>query len=191
MGDRVAWWVAILMMSLVLVASYWYAQDLRGQGGGDTGRIGQVDFFAEKIALTGFDVLGRGHYRLFADRMTHYGNSDDVDLTEPRLLSMRTDQPLLQAVARRAHVHNNAETVQMSGAVVVTRAGDANHPPLRLETEELYTAPDDDRYWTDAPVRMHGGDSVMQGVGMDYDNVTRHLDLRARVTGDFPPRSQP
>lgn len=191
MGERVAWWIAILMMSLVLVASYWYAQTLRGQGGADTGRIGQVDFFADHIALTVFDAQGRGHYRLFADRMTHFGNSDDVDLTQPHLLSMRTDQPLLQAVAQLAHVHNNAETVDMSGAVVLTRAADAEHPALRLETEELLMAPDDDRFWSDAAVQMHGGTSIMQGVGMDYDNVTRKLQLRARVTGDFPPRSKP
>ena len=191
MGDRVASWVAILMLTLVLVASYWYAQSLRGQSAGDTGRIGQIDFFAQQIALTGFDAQGRGHYRLFADRMTHFGNSDDVDLTEPRLLSMRTDEPRLQAVARKAHVHNNGETVQMSGDVVLTRAGDAAHPPLRLETERLMAAPDDDRFWTDAPVQMRGGDSRLQGVGMDYDNVARRMELRSHVSGDFPPRSRP
>lgn len=191
MGDRIAWWIAILMMTGVLLASYWYAQSLRGQGGGEPGRIGQIDFFAEQIALTSFDELGRGHYRLFADRMTHFGNSDDVDLVAPRLLSMRTDQPQLQAVARQAHVHNNGETVQMSGAVVVTRAADGAHPPLRLETEVLNVAPDDDRFWTDAPVQLHGGASTMQGVGMQYDNIARRLELRARVNGDFPPRSAP
>jgi LPS export ABC transporter protein LptC len=191
MGERVASWFAILMMLIVLGSSYWYAQTLRNQGVGDSGRIGQVDFFAEKIALTGFDVQGRGHYRLFADRMTHYGNSDDVDLTNPRLLSMRTDQAQVQATARTAHVENNAETVQMREDVVVTRAGDSSRPPMRLETEVLFAAPDDDHFWTDAPVRMHSGEAVMRAVGMDFSNLTQRVELRAQVSGNFPPRSKP
>jgi LPS export ABC transporter protein LptC len=191
MGERVASWFAILMMLVVLGSSYWYAQTLRNQAASDSGRIGQIDFFAEKIALTGFDVLGRGHYRLFADRMTHFGNSDDVDLTNPRLMSMRTDQPQVQATARSAHVHNNAETVQMREDVVVTRAAEGSRPPMRLETEELFAAPDDDHFWTDAPVKMRSGNALLNGVGLDFDNLAQRIELRARVTGNFPPRSKP
>jgi lipopolysaccharide export system protein LptC len=191
MAERFASWFAVLMMLIVLVSSYWYAQTLRNQASGDSGRIGQVDFFAEKIALTGFDVQGRGHYRLFADHLTHFGNTDDVDLTNPRLMSMRTDQPQVQATARNAHVHNNGETVQMRDDVVVTRAADGNRPPMRLDTEELFAAPDDDHFWTDAPVQMRSGEAVMHGVGMDFNNIEQRVELHTQVTGNFPPRSKP
>jgi LPS export ABC transporter protein LptC len=190
MGERFASWFAVAMLFVVLAASYWYAQSLR-QNDADSGRIGQVDFFAENIALTGFDALGRGHFRLFADRMMHFTDSDDVDLTNPRLLSLRTDQPLVQTTARNARAYNNGQTVRLTGDVVVTRAAEGTRPAMRLETEELYTAPDDDRYWTDQPVLMRRGDAVMHGTGMDFDNVARRLELRSEVTGAFPPRSQP
>lgn len=191
MGERAASWFAVVMMLIVLGSSYWYAQTLRDQDRGDSGRIGQIDFFAEKIALTGFDAVGRGHYRLFADRMNHFGSSDDVDLTHPHLLSLRTDEPQVQATASIAHVHNNGATVQMFGNVVVTRAGDRDRPPMRLETEELFVAPDDDHFWTEAPVLMHSGGAMMQGVGMDLNNVARRMELHAQVRGVFPPRSKP
>jgi LPS export ABC transporter protein LptC len=190
-GERVASWSAILMMLVVLAASYWYAQSLRSQDGGDNGRVGEVDFFAEKIALTGFDVRGRGHYRLFADHMTHYVDSDNVDLDNPHLLSLRTDEPLVQAVSRIAHVFNNAEKVQMIGDVVITRASDGARPPMRLDTEELFMTPDDDHFWTARPVLMHDGDWTMHGVGMDFDNLARRVVLQADVVGSFPPRKAP
>lgn len=190
MGERLASWFAVGMLAVVLGASYWYAQSLR-QTEADSGRIGQVDFFADNVALTGFDALGRSHFRLFADRMVHFADSDDVVLTNPHLLSLRTDQPLVQTTALNARAYNNAQTVRLTGDVVVTRAAEGERPAMRLETEELYTAPDDDRYWTDKPVVLHRGDSVIHAVGMDFDNVARRVELRSAVSGVFPPRSRP
>lgn len=191
MGERVASWFAILMLAIVLASSYWYGRSLHEPEAGDSGRIGQVDFFAEQIALTGFDALGRGHYRLFADRMTHYAASDDVDLTNPHLLSLRTDQPQLQTTSLTGHLYDNGQTVRLDGDVVVTRAPDGTRPSMRLETQQLFTVPDDDRFWTDRPVRMTSGGARMNGVGMDFDNLTRHMVLRAKVDGVFPPRREP
>jgi lipopolysaccharide export system protein LptC len=191
MGERISSWFAVLLMTVVLMTSYWYAQTLRTAAPGDTGRIGAIDFFAQNIALTGFDAAGRPRYRLFADRMTHFANTDDVDLERPRLLSIRPDQPQVQATARVAHATNNAETVRMVGDVVLTRAADGRRAAMRLTTPELTALPDEDRFSTDAPVRLESGGAVMTAVGMDYDNVARHVVLRADVAGTFPPRSQP
>jgi lipopolysaccharide export system protein LptC len=191
MNERVSSWFAVLLMTVVLATSYWYAQTLRTAMPEGSGSVGTIDFFAEDIALTGFDALGRPRYRLFADRMTHYGNSDDVDLDKPRLLSLRPDQPQVQATALHAHAQNNAQTVELSGDVVLTRAADARHAPMRMDTEVLWAIPDEDRFWTDAPVRIESGASVLNAHGMDFDNVARQVVLRAGVAGVFPPRSQP
>ncbi len=190
MGERIASWFAIALMTAVLFTSYWYAQSLRSDGAQDSGRIGAIDFFAEGVALTGFDALGRPRYRLFADRMTHYGSSDDVDFLQPRLLSMRPDQPRVQARAETAHATNNGQTIEMRGKVEVTRESDGSRPPMHMHTEVLSAMPDEDRLWTDAAVQVDDGQSRLQALGMDYDNVTRHLDLRADVVGSFPSRSR-
>jgi lipopolysaccharide export system protein LptC len=188
MGERVSSWFAVLLLFVVLATSYWYAQTLRVPTVTNVGRIGEIDFFAEGVALTGFDAVGRPRYRLFSDRMTHFANSDDVDLVKPRLLSMRPDQPQVQATALTGHAHNNAETVQMEGHVVITRAPDGPHAAMRLETESLTAVPDDDHFWTNAPVRLQSGASVMSADGMDFDNIARHVELRGDVVGTFPPR---
>jgi len=189
-GERVTSWFAIVLLTAVLATSYWYAQYLRAGLGGETARAGAVDFFAEGIALTAFDPLGRPRFRLFADRLTHFGSSDDVDLVRPRVLSMRADQPQVQATAREAHGQNNGQSLQMRGDVVVTRAGDAARPPMELRTDELRAVPDDDHFWTDAPVRVQSGNNVLRSQGMDFDNVARRIELRREVVGVFPPRSK-
>ena len=190
MGERLASWFAIVLVAVVLGTSYWYARTLRLGPGQEAGRIGTVDFFAEDIALTGFDSLGRAHYRLFADRMTHFGNSDDIDLDKPRILSLRSDQPQVQATALHAHATNNAQTLQMSGDVVITRQASAGRPPMKMQTEELSAVPDEDHFWTDEPVRLESGASVMNARGMDFDNIARRVELDSEVVGTFPPRSR-
>ena len=190
MGERIASWFAVLLVFVVLVTSYWYAQALRLAAVADAGRIGEVDFFAEGVALTGFDAVGRPRYRLFADRMTHYGASDDIDLVKPRLLSMRPDQPQVQTTALMAHAEDNAKTVHLQGDVVVTRAAAGTQAAMRLETDSLTAVPDDDHFWTDAPVRLQSGLSIMTAKGMDFDNIARRVELRGDVTGSFPPRSR-
>ena len=191
MGERVASWFAVVLMGCVLATSYWYAQTLREPGGVDAGRIGEVDFFAQGVALTGFDDAGRPRYRMFADTLTHYGNSDDFDLVRPRMLSLRPDQPQLQATAETAHAQENGRTVQMRGNVVVTRAADGTRPPLQMETQALTAVPDDDHFWTEAPVHLQSGHSVMDALSMDFDNIARRIKLDGNVTGAFPPRERP
>ncbi len=190
-GERVSSWFAVLLLFVVLATSYWYAQTLRLAAIGDPGRVGEVDFFAEGVALTGFDAIGRPRYRLFADRMTHYGASDNIDLVKPRLLSMRPDQPQVQVTARMAHAVDNAQTVYLQDDVVVTRAATVGQDAMRLETDALTAVPDDDRFWTDDPVRLQSGRSVLNARGMDFDNIARRIELRSDVTGSFPPRSRP
>ena len=189
MGERVASWFAIVLVAGVLATSYWFAQTLRTGVMTETGRIGAVDFFAQDIALTGFDSLGRARYRLFADRMTHFGNSDDVDLDKPRILSLRLDQPQVQATALHAHATNNAQTVQMRGNVLLTRAASADRAAMTMQTEELSAIPDEDHFWTDQPVRLDSGGMVMNARGMDFDNIARRVELNSEVVGTFPPRS--
>ena len=58
------------------------------------------------------------------------------------LLSLRPDQPRVEAVARRAHVENNGERVRLSGDVVLTRDSPGAQPALRVKTEMLLVLPD-------------------------------------------------
>jgi len=190
-GERLSAWFAVVLMSVVLGTSYWYAQSLRAVVETDAGHVGGIDFFAEGIVLTGFDALGHPRYRLFADRMTHYGNSDDIDMVKPRILSMRPDQPQVQASALSAHAQNNGQTVQMRGSVVITRAATPGQEPLRMETEELSAVPDEDHFWADGPVQMFSGRTTLRARGMDMDNVARRIELRSEVVGVFPRRLVP
>jgi len=181
MRDRVASVMAILLLALVAATSYWYSRSLNAGPPGAPAPPQRVDADAETIALVQFDAMGRAQYRLIADRMTHFADTDNVELVAPRWASLRPDEPRLEATARLAHVQNNGERVRLVGDVVLTRQSADGLPPLRITTEDLLALPDRDRYLTEQPVRVERGHDSITARGMDLDNVTQRVVFASEV----------
>ncbi len=186
MRERLGAAVAITLLTVVLATSYWYSQSLRNGPAAPGGR-GSIDFLAEGIAMTQFDALGRPRYRLYAAHLQHYPDSDDVDFSEPRLVSLRADRPQVRASARHAHAVNNGERVELAGEVELSRAGAGGWPPLRVRTEALTALPDLDRYETSQPVLVERGPTTIRAHGMLLDNLARRVELRGAVRETIAP----
>ncbi|MBV8210723.1 MAG: LPS export ABC transporter periplasmic protein LptC [Burkholderiaceae bacterium] len=187
MRDRVASLIAIVLLALVAATSYWYSRSLRSGAAQEAARP-QVDADADQVTLIQFDSEGRAKYKLFADRMTHYARNDDMDLVNPHLVSLRPDEPRIEAVAREAHADNDGEQIRLSGDVVLTRASPAGEPPLRVTTELLLAQPDEDRYWTDRAVLVDRGADSIRALGMQLDSVARHIEFMADVVDTIQPQ---
>jgi LPS export ABC transporter protein LptC len=183
MRDRITAIIAILLLAGLAGVTYWYSQ---------VGRYGNLvnpvsregpDFVVDGVTLTQFDAMGRATNKLFAERMTHY-TDDRAELQQPHYISLRTDQPQLEARSQKALVQGGGERVVLQGSVIITRAPGANgEPPMRLTTEKLAAVPDLEQYSTDQPVTMERGDSVIHSVGMDYDNIKRVVKFHSKVRG--------
>lgn len=184
MRDRITAIIAILLLATLAGASYWFAQVGRyGNLANPVSREGP-DFIVNGVTLTQFDPMGRPTNKLFAETMTHYAIDDRAELGRPRYVSLRPDQPQLEARAQQAVVQGSGERVVMTGEVVITRAaGPDGEPPMRLVTEKLVALPDLEQYSTDLPVEMDRGGSVIRSVGMDYDNIKRVVKFHSKVRG--------
>src|SRR5262249_51069054 len=144
------------------------------------------------VVLTQYDEQGKAKHRLFADRLTHYAITEDVDLVAPRLLGMNDGRAQTQARALTARVENGGERVHMRGSVVLTRAASENAESLRVTTEYLLAIPDYDRYSTDRPVQIErGGGDTMRANQMDLDNIQRTIRLGGRVQTVLQPSPTP
>lgn len=190
MKDRITAFVAILLLATLAGVTYWYSQVGRyGSLAHPVSREGP-DFIVHGVTLTQFDAAGRATNRLFAERMTHYADDDRAELERPRYVSLRPDQPQLEARAQQALVEGSGERVVLTGSVVITRAPGADGtPPMRLVTERLVALPDLEQYSTDVAVEMDRGDSVVRAVGMNYDNIRRVVQFHSRVRGTIAPNA--
>jgi lipopolysaccharide export system protein LptC len=187
--DKLTLLIAIVLLASVTATSYWYARSLRLPAGITLVRSGTPDFEADKIVITQFDTEGRAKNKLFAERMLHFGETDDVELLRPRLLSLRPDQPQVEVRADRGRVENAGEKVHLHGNVAITRAAHAAVPALRVDTSYLLALPDLDRYSTDQPVAVQrGGARISAQQGMQIDNVARTAQFMGSVKMSLPPR---
>jgi LPS export ABC transporter protein LptC len=120
--------------------------------------------------------------------MTHFAQTDDMDLVRPRLVSLRPDEPRVEAVARLAHMENDGERIRLTGDVLLTRASPPGAPPLRVSTQMLLALPDRDRYLTDQPVLVDRGPDSIRARGMDLDNITQRVEFLADVVDTITPK---
>jgi LPS export ABC transporter protein LptC len=186
MRDRITAIIAVLLLAGLAGVTYWFSQVGRyGNLANPVSREGP-DFVVKGVTLTQFDAMGRATNRMFAESMTHYVADDRAELQQPRYVSLRPDQPRLEARARQALVEAGGERVVLTGDVVITRAaGDGGEPPMRLATEKLLALPDFEQFSTELPVEVDRGGSVIRSVGMDYDNIKRVVKFHSKVRGTF------
>lgn len=182
--------IAILLLAAVTATSFWYSRVLRRPAAAERTTPGTPDFVVDRLVLTQFDEAGRAKHKLFAERLTHFAENDDIELASPRLVSLRPDRPQIEARAQRARVENAGERVHLRGSVLLTRAADGGEPPLRLATEYLLALPDEDRYSTDRPVELERGPDRMRADSLELDNIARTTQLAGNVRTELAPPAQ-
>jgi LPS export ABC transporter protein LptC len=188
MRDRITAIIAVVLLAGLAAVTYWFSQAGRYANLAQPVSREGPDFVVNGVTLTEFDAMGRATSRLFAEKMTHYAIDDRAELERPRYVSLRPDQPRLEAHAQEALVEAGGERIVLTGDVVITRSpGVQGEPPMRLSTEKLLALPDVERYSTDLPVRMDRGGSVIRSVGMDYDNIKRVVKFHSKVRGTIEP----
>ncbi|HEU4622879.1 MAG TPA: LPS export ABC transporter periplasmic protein LptC [Burkholderiaceae bacterium] len=148
------------------------------------------DFIVEYANMSRIGMNGTAETLISSDRLVHYTQNDRSVLTNPRVLQTRTNEPPITITADSGVSLRQAEEVQLTGDVRMTRAATPETPPLEIRTERLTVRPDDDQAFTDAPVRIDQGHSVLTGDGMDFNNSYRTLEVRDRVRASFLPRAK-
>jgi lipopolysaccharide export system protein LptC len=179
--------IAIALLAAVTATSFWYSRVLRRPPAAQPATPGTPDFVVERLVLTQFDPAGRARHKLFAERLTHFAENDDIELASPRLVSLRPDRPQIEARAQRARLENTGERVHLRGSVLLTRAPFGGEPALRLATEYLLALPDEDRYSTDRPVEFERGPDRMRGDAFELDNIARTTRLAGNVRTELAP----
>jgi lipopolysaccharide export system protein LptC len=145
------------------------------------------EFVVDRIASTAMDQSGRAESRLTAQRMLYYPDEETTEVEEPRLTQFPKKGPPLRVSAERGTVSKEGDEVRLYGNVVVLREPDGDRPELRMDTTYLQVFPKTEMARTPEPVLITEGNSKLAGVGMEYDNAKRQLELKARVSGSYEP----
>jgi lipopolysaccharide export system protein LptC len=139
------------------------------------------DFYAEHFTLRRFDATGAIQHTLTAEKMFHFPDDDSTEVLAPHLTYYGLRQTTV--TARTAWLDKAGKHVRLNDDVRVVRAGDAETPETVITTSIMHVTPDDEYAYTDAPVTITQGQSVMHGVGLEANHKTQIAVLSGPVRG--------
>ncbi|MGC3964864.1 MAG: LPS export ABC transporter periplasmic protein LptC [Rhodocyclaceae bacterium] len=177
----------LIVVALLAGASYWlqYIVQQSRPGGLGVNRH-DPDAYIEHFEIERFGPDGRLQSRLSAPKAVHYPDNDIADMTTPRM-ELNGRERVTTLSSDRAVASNTEQKVIMTGNVRGLQPATADRPEQTLSTEELTVLTDDQIAITDKPVVVTQGQSRLEGVGAEWNNITGVLNMnQARAT--LPPK---
>jgi len=173
---------------MLAALTFWLQRLVEGPDGPPAPRDpGTPDFIIDNLKGTKMNPDGHAEYSLAATRMVHFPASDVTEVEQPRLVQWRADAPPVRVSATRGTVSGNGKELRLHGDVVIVRDKAPGRGELRVETDYLEVIPDAEIARTPERVVITQDGSRLEGVGMEFDNKARKLELRSLVSGTYRP----
>lgn len=192
--DRLAATLSLLLLLVLAAGTYYLAQvSLRGAAAiRPAAASGEPDNFVDNALFTRVNAQGAPVFRMSARRMLHFPADQATTYEQPVLVSLDPDKPRVNLRADRGRSSAGGEETVLSGNVVMVRAASAQEPQMTIRTQSVTVYSDTEIARTTLPVRIERGDSVLTGVGMEFNNAARSLrvDSRVRLTWQAPQQSR-
>lgn len=150
---------------------------------------GEPDYFLDDAVFTRININGDPVYRMSAEHLLHFPEDGASVYRSPVLVSVDPAKP--RVTVRADHGRSNADGTEtvLTGNVVLVREPTEREPRMTIRTEKvtIYLESDTEIARSDQPVRIERGDSVLTGVGMEFDNSARSLKVDSQVSLTWQP----
>ena len=192
--DRLAAALSLLLLLGLTAGTYYLAQISMRETGAmrPAAAAGEPDYFVDDAVFTRINAQGAPVFRMSAQRMLHFPEDLSTVYQRPVLVSLDPDKPRVNLRADRGRSTADGEETVLDGDVVMVRAASAEEPQMTIRTESVTIFSETEIARTALPVRIERGDSVLTGVGMEFNNAARSLrvDSQVRITWQPPPQSR-
>jgi len=147
------------------------------------------DYLVVNFTTTTYNRDGAAESSLSAERMVHYPDDDSTELTAPRVVQTKPDEPKMTVRADRGRLSRDGEDIYLYDNVVLEREAGAGKSAARLTTEYLQVVRDRSLVRTDREVTIVEETRSLSGRGMEYSSETQHFTLNADVRARFEAKS--
>lgn len=193
--DRLVAWSPVLLLGSLAALTYWLNSQIRvGEPAFDGSARHDADVFVENFKAINLDKDGHVRQALNAQRADHFPDDDNTTLDKPRIAFTEPDKPRLDVSADHATVTGNREHAYFEGHVKAVREATTEpdgktEGPVTFESEFLHVIPKEDRIVTDRPVTITESRGTINATGLEYDNKSKVLKLKSKVSGQLQPQS--
>jgi lipopolysaccharide export system protein LptC len=190
MLDRAAAIVSLVLLGTLALFTFYLAeltQKSKRAAPSGSQRSQAPDYFVEKLTLSTMNAQGQPSLRIQAERLQHQPSDDTAAFERPILDSLDPNRPHLSIRADSGRIHPDTNEAQLSGHVLITRAGTGRSAPLQITTDALTVLPDPGILTTDRPITLIQGAHRLSGVGMEFDHQARVVRLQKQVHAIWTP----
>ncbi len=187
--DHIAAALSILLLAALAGATWYLALlSMREDGNAAARNVpGEPDYFMDDAVFTRINADGEPVFRISADHMLHFPEDGSSTYEHPYLVSVDPAKPRLTVRADRGRSNADGSETLLTGDVVMVRAATPAEPLMTIRTERVTVFSETEIARTDRPVRIERGESVLTGVGMEFDNAARSLKVDSRVSLTWQP----
>jgi len=189
MKRQIANWLPLAVIALLASMTLWLRLSTE-EGVMRPSQSDGPDAIVENLRVTRLTEDGAKHHLLLARRMEHFQRDDITEFIKPVFIREDGKGGLLRANAERGRLSKERDEMFFYGNVVMTRSAGKSEPEMRIQTEYLHILTDRDIARSDKLVRISEGPSVLSGIGMEYENRTKHLALHSQVKGSYAKRKR-
>jgi lipopolysaccharide export system protein LptC len=185
--DLVSAYLPLLMMAVLASGTWWL---VRNAPSVETAREAAPLRHEPDYTMTGFVVQRFGsdgalRTQIEGERVRHFPDDDTLEIDQARIRAIGADGVVTIASARKALANGDGSEVQLLGDAHVVRPAHGKQERVEFRSDFLHAFRNVERLRSHLPVVVTQGQSVVRAQGMDYDNLTRVVDLRGRTSATF------
>ena len=170
----------MVLIILLAVFTFWLDKTVRPPSTGQDGDPRRnPNYVIENFSALIVNHSNGVHQTLSAEKMLHYLDNDTTYLEQPRLINARPGMPIIRVRADRANLSSNND-VYLRGNVKVLRHN-KGEGKMTMVTSFLHIVPNDNIAKTDKPVTITEANTIINAVGMEYDDDTQIIRLLSKV----------
>lgn len=192
--EQVSVYLPIILMGLMALGTYWLVRNTPTSGSAQAqpALSHEPDYFMRGFSVKTFDPAGRLKSEVLGVQARHFPDSDTLEIDQPRIRSFNEQGQMTVATAKKAISNGDGTEVQLLGDAVVVREATTDKqgnavPRLEFRGEFLHAFLTTERIRSHKPVVLTRGNDRFDAQGMDFDNLTRVMDLRGQVRGTLVP----
>ena len=194
--DRFLLSLPLVLMLVLALGSYWLVRTVQPAAAPQAAIVAQhaPDYFMESFSVKNFDKDGSLRAEVTGAAARHYPDAQWTKVDAIILRSQDAQGRESTASATRGLSNEDASEVQLIGNAHVVRGAQSPtqaraSPHLEFRGEFLHVFAKEERVKSHLPVELRHGADRFTGDALDYDNVTRVLQLTGRVRATLVPGS--
>ena len=176
----------MLLLAALLSLGWWILEWMQPRERIRETAVESPTYYAHQLNISSYDEEGRLVETLRTPLMIHYDSRGATEFSEPLVWRYNPDEPPWRLQAEQAVAHKQADTIFMSGEVIIDRNADINHSAYHIVTQDLTVRSKDGYATTEQPVRIESKGQWTTAIGMQgWLKQPVRVHLLHQVRGEY------